>query len=155
MEQKKLSPEQHIENTRKVTKQILSLDEDLELPNGWKLRELLLHLWSWDDQMSRGCKAKLDGNWKDFKFDNQEKGMKFDEWNDMILEEKKDLALVETKKLFKETREKTISLFEKIISSPETIEDEKNFFRKENVATLWMHDKHHLDQAGIKLDFEN
>ncbi len=152
MEQK-LSPEQHLENTRKITKQILSLKENFELPNGWKLRELLLHLWSWDYQMIRGCKAKLDGKWSDFKFDHQEKGMKYEEWNDVILEEKRDLTLAETKKLFKETREKTISLFEKIISLPETIEDEKNFFRKETVVTLWMHDKHHLEQAGMKIDY--
>ncbi|NHJ06269.1 MAG: hypothetical protein EAX90_15690 [Candidatus Heimdallarchaeota archaeon] len=149
----KLTPEQHLENTRKITKLILSLDENIELPNGWKLRELLLHLWSWDDQMIRGCNAKLAGKCDDFKFDHQEKGIKFDEWNDMILEEKKNLSLVESKKLFKETREKTINIFEKIISEPETIEDEENFFRKENVATLWMHDKHHLELAGLKIDY--
>ncbi len=148
-----LTPKQHIENTRKITKQILSLDENFELPNGWKLRELLLHLWSWDDQMIRGCEAKLDDKWCDFKFDHQEKGITYNEWNNKILEEKKDLTLNQVKKMFKETREKTIQLFEKIISMPETIDDEKNFFRKENVATLWMHDKHHLEQAGIKIPY--
>jgi len=152
MEQK-LTPEQHIENTRKITKLILTLDENIELPNGWKLRELLLHLWSWDDQMIKGCNAKLEGKCDDFKFDHQEKGIKFDEWNDMILEQKKNLSLADSKKLFKETREKTINIFEKVISEPETIEDEKNFFRKENVATLWMHDKHHLELAGLKIDY--
>jgi len=152
MEQK-LTPEQNIENTRKITKLILTLDENIELPNGWKLRELLLHLWSWDDQMIKGCNAKLEGKCDDFKFDHQEKGIKFDEWNDMILEQKKNLSLADSKKLFKETREKTINIFEKVISEPETIEDEKNFFRKENVATLWMHDKHHLELAGLKIDY--
>ena len=149
----KLSPKQHLENTRKITKQLLSLDENFELPNGWKQRELLLHLWSWDDQMIKGCQAKIDEQWCDFKFDHQEKGITYDEWNDRILEENKDLTLVETKKLFKETREQAIELFEKIISMPESIDDEKNFFRKENVATLWMHDKQHLEKAGIKIDY--
>ena len=152
MEQK-LSPERHLENTRKITKQILSLNENFELPNGWKLREFLIHLWSWDDQMLRGCKAKLDDKRFDFKFNHHEKGIKYEEWNDIILEENKDLTLAETKKMFKETREEAISLFEKIISLPETIDDDKNFFRKETVATLWTHDKLHLEQAGMKIDF--
>ncbi|MHA1170789.1 MAG: hypothetical protein ACTSQ3_01745, partial [Candidatus Heimdallarchaeota archaeon] len=99
MEQK-LSPEQHLENTRKITKQILSLNENFELPNGWKLREFLIHLWSWDDQMIKGCKAKLDDKRFDFKFNNQEKGIKYEEWNDTILEENKDLTLAEIKKTF-------------------------------------------------------
>lgn len=152
MEQK-LSPEQHLENTRKITKIILSLDESLELPNGWKLRELLLHLYSWDDQMINGCKAKLDGTCDEFKFDHQEKDLKVEKWNDLKIEEKKDLSFTEVKKLFKETREKVIGLFDKIISQPETIEDEKSFFRNENLVTLWMHDKQHLEQAGQKIDF--
>jgi hypothetical protein len=153
MEQKKLSPEQNLENTRKITKIILSLDENIELPNGWKLRELLIHLWSWDDQMIRGCEAKLTDKCDEFKFDHQEKDMTYSDWNDKILEKNKDLSLAEIKKLFKKTREKSISLFEKIISQPETIEDEKSFFRNENIATLWMHDKQHLEQAGQKIDF--
>ncbi|NHJ38589.1 MAG: ClbS/DfsB family four-helix bundle protein [Asgard group archaeon] len=152
MEQK-LSPKQHLENTRKITKIILSLDENFELPNGWKLRELLIHLWSWDDQMINGCNAKLNGTCDDFKFDHQEKGMKYDKWNDVILEEKKDMSLKEVKKLFKDTREKVIKLFDKIISQPETIEDEKSMFRNENIATLWMHDKQHLEKGGQKIDF--
>ncbi|NHK31351.1 MAG: hypothetical protein FK730_08370 [Asgard group archaeon] len=152
MEQK-LSPEQHLENIRKITKIILSQDEKLELPNGWKLRELLIHLWSWDDQMIKGCEAKLADKCDEFKFDHQEKEMKYNEWNDIILEENKDMSLADVKKLFKETREKTINLYEKIISQPETIEDEKSFFRNEKIAILWMHDKQHLEQAGQKIDF--
>ena len=152
MEQK-LSPEQHIENTRKITEMILSLDNSFELPNGWTLKELLIHLWSWDDQMIKGCNAKLEGKCDDFKFDHQEKGMDFNEWNDMIISDKKKLSLKEVRNLFKETREKTIATFEKVISEPETIEDEKNFLRKENVATLWMHDKHHLEKGGLKVEF--
>ena len=35
----------------------------------------------------------------------------------------------------------------------ETIEDEKSFLRNENIATLWMHDKQHLEQAGKKINF--
>ena len=153
MKEKKLSPKEHIENTKKITKKILSLDEDFELPNKWKLRELMIHLWSWDDQMIKGCEAKIKEKWCDFKFDHQEKGMKFDVWNDKIIDEKKNLTFEEVKKIFKETREKTIKIFEKILAMPETIDDEKNLFRKENVATLWMHDKHHLEQAGVKIDY--
>lgn len=153
MNEQKLSPEEHLEKYRKVTKQILALDESIELPNKWKLRELMIHLWSWDDQMIKGCEAKLEDKWCDFKFDHQEKGMDFNEWNDIILEEKKDLPLEEIKKLFKETRDKAISMFEKVIAMKEIIDDEKNFLRKENVATLWMHDKHHLDLAGLKIDY--
>jgi hypothetical protein len=142
-----------LEKYKKVTKQILALDDSIELPNKWKLRELMIHLWSWDDQMIKGCEAKLEDKWCDFKFDHQEKGIDFNEWNGKILEEKKDVPLAEIKKLFKETRNKAVSMFEKVIAMKETIDDEKNFLRKENVATLWMHDKHHLDQAGVKIDY--
>ena len=151
--EEKLSPEQNLENTRKITELILSLDDSFELPNGWKIKELLIHLWSWDDQMINGCKAKLDGKCDDFKFDHQEKGMDFNEWNDLIIKEKKGLTLDESKKLFKETREKAIKYFEEVISKPETIEDEKNLLRNENVATLWVHDKMHLEKGGLKIDF--
>ncbi|NHJ48774.1 MAG: hypothetical protein FK733_13400 [Asgard group archaeon] len=152
MEQK-LTPEQHLESTRKITELLLSLDESFELPNGWKLKELLLHLWSWDDQMIKGCEAKLAGECEDFKFDHQTKEITYEVWNDMILSDKKDLPFNEIKELFTKTRKKAIKIFEKVISQPETITDEKSFFRNETVVTLWMHDKHHLEQAGLKIDF--
>ncbi|HUT82130.1 MAG TPA: hypothetical protein VMZ29_13090 [Candidatus Bathyarchaeia archaeon] len=151
--EEKLSPEQHLENTRKITDLILSLDESFELPNGWKLKELMIHLWSWDDQMIKGCQSKLDNTCADFKFDHQQKGISYDEWNDLILTEKKKMSFKESKELFNETRKQSIAMFEKIISQPETIDDEKNFLRNENVATLWMHDKHHLEKGGLKIDF--
>ena len=151
--EEKLTPEQHLENTRKITEIILSLDDSFELPNGWKLKELLLHLWSWDDQMTKGCLAKLDGKCEEFKFDHQQKDIDFNQWNDMIIEEKKNMPIKDVRKLFEKTREKTIKMMEKVLAEPETIDDEKNFFRKENVATLWMHDKHHLEKGGLKIDF--
>ncbi|NHJ87351.1 MAG: hypothetical protein FK734_17940 [Asgard group archaeon] len=153
MEEQKSTPEEHLENTRKITKIILSLDDSFKLPNGWGLKELLIHLWSWDDQMINGCNAKLNGTCDDFKFDHQHKGIDYSQWNDLIINEKKNLTLAKTKKLFKDTREEVIALFDKIISQPETITDEKNMFRNENIATLWMHDKQHLEKGGIKIDF--
>ncbi len=153
MEEQKLSPEQHLENTKKITKIILSLDDSFKLPNGWTRKELMIHLWSWDDQMLKGCQAKLDGKCEDFKFDHQLKDIDYSKWNDTVLAEKKNLTFEESKKLFKETREKTIKMFEKLISQPETIADEKNMFRNENVVSLWMHDKQHLENGGIKIDF--
>ncbi|MFW9924033.1 MAG: hypothetical protein ACFFDW_12175 [Candidatus Thorarchaeota archaeon] len=153
MEEPKYTPKQHLENTKKITKIILSLDDSFKLPNGWTRKELMIHLWSWDDQMLKGCQAKLDGTCESFKFDHQLKGVDYSKWNDMILEEKKNLTFKESKKLFEDTRKKTIAIFEKIISQPETIADEKSTFRNENIVSLWMHDKQHLQNAGMKIDF--
>jgi hypothetical protein len=153
MKKKKFAPEQHLENTRKITDLILSLEEDFELPNGWKLRELILHLWSWDDQIINGCEAKLEGKCDEFKFDHQTREMKFDKWNDVILEENKDISLDEAKEMFKKSRERVLSLFYALINQPETIDDVKSFFRNENIVTLWMHDKDHLEKAGLEIDF--
>lgn len=153
MEVQKLSPKQHLEKTKKITKIILSLDDSFKSPNGWTRKELMIHLWSWDDQMLKGCQAKLADKSEEFKFDHQLKGIDYTKWNDLVIAEKKNLSFNETKKLFKETREKTLAMFEKIISQPETITDEKNMFRNENVVTLWMHDKEHLEKGGIKVDF--
>ena len=151
--EEKLTPEQHIEKTREISKYILSLEDSFELPNGWRLKELLLHLWSWDDQMIKGCNAKLEGKCDDFKFEHQENDIKMEKWNDMKIEEKQNMSLDEVKKLFEKTREKNIKMMEKVLAEPETIDDEKNFFRKENIVTLWMHDKYHLEKGGLEKDF--
>jgi len=148
----KLSPADHLEKLRAITQLLLSLDATTVFPNGWTLRELYIHLWSWDDQMIKGCRAKFAGKWSEFKFDHQVKGISYEKWNDLILEEKQALSLAEARSLFQTTRTEAIAIYEKVISEPETIDDEKNFFRKEHVATLWQHDKHHLEQGNIPVN---
>lgn len=149
----KLSSEEHIENLKKTTKVLLSSDENISQSNGWKLREILLHLWSWDEEFIKACEAKIAGEIKKFQFDHIKQGIDMDTWNVEIIDQKKDLSLEEVKKLFKETREKTIRIFEKVITVPETIENEESFLRNENIVTLWQHDKHHLEQAGQQVNF--
>ncbi|HUT81417.1 MAG TPA: hypothetical protein VMZ29_09470 [Candidatus Bathyarchaeia archaeon] len=144
----KLSNEQLIAQTKEVTKKLLSLPETFTLKNGWKLRELYLHLWSWDDEMIKACEAKINDDLEGFQFDHQMLGMKYTEWNDTIIEQKSNLSLKDAKTLFSNTRKKLISLYEKISNMPETVDDEKSFFRTENLLTISEHDKHHLDQAS-------
>ena len=48
---------------------------------------------------------------------------------------------------------KIITLFEKLIEFPETVEDEKSFYRTDRILDLWQHDKQHLEAGGIKVDF--
>ncbi|MBD3192286.1 MAG: ClbS/DfsB family four-helix bundle protein [Candidatus Heimdallarchaeota archaeon] len=146
-----LSIQQNIKNLKQTSEFLLSLDENVSQSNGWTLREILLHIWSWDEQMIDACEAKIAGATDDDLFDYQKQGIEMDLWNEQMIEQKKDLSLEEVKKLFKETREKTIKYFEKFFANIETIEDEESFLRFETVVVLWQHDKHHIEQAGQKV----
>ncbi|MHA1307162.1 MAG: hypothetical protein ACTSQN_07700 [Candidatus Heimdallarchaeota archaeon] len=149
----KISLEQKYANLEKTTEAILNLDDSFKLPNGWDRRDLILHLWSWDDEMTKLCAEKLEGKCAEFKFGYEELGIDFNEWNDQALEKKKDLAYEEVKELFTTTRKKLLALYKKLMPLPKNEElDEKSFKRLANIMTLWKHDKTHLEKGGITLD---
>jgi len=149
----KISLEKKIENMKKTTEFILALDESFTIPNGWKTKELLLHLWSWDDEFVRICQFKMKDSLDQCKFEFQSMEMEYSEWNDYVLDKMKDISFKEAKEKFKETRYKIIDLFEELIKIPETVEDEKSFYRTDRILDLWQHDKQHLEAGGAKIEF--
>ncbi len=149
----KISLEKKMENMKKTTEFILALDESFTMPNGWKTKELLLHLWSWDDEFVKICQFKMKDSLDQCKFEFQSMEMEYSEWNDYVLDKMKDVSFKEAKEKFKDTRYKIIDLFEELIKIPETVEDEKSFYRTDRILDLWQHDKHHLEAGGAKIEF--
>lgn len=149
----KISLEKKIQNMKKTTEFILALDESFTIPNGWKTKELLLHLWSWDDEFVRICQFKLKDSLDQCKFEFQSMEMEYSEWNDYVLDKMKDVSFKEAKEKFKDTRYKIIDLFEELIKIPETVKDEKSFYRTDRILDLWQHDKQHLEAGGAKIEF--
>lgn len=149
----KISLEKKIENMKKTTEFILALDESFTIPNGWKTKELLLHLWSWDDEFVKICQFKMKDSLDQCKFEFQSMEMEYSEWNDYVLDKMKDVSFKEAKEKFKDTRYKIIDLFEELIKIPETVEDEKSFYRTDRILDLWQHDKQHLEAGGAKIEF--
>jgi hypothetical protein len=145
------SLEDHIANFQKTSELLLSLEPDVSQPNGWTLKEILIHLYSWDKEFIKVAESKIAGK-KEFLFSHQEKEIDMDDWNVQQVAKYNDLSLKEVKELFKKTREKTISLFKRVIKQPETIENEDSILRNNKIVTLWFHDKHHLEQCGQKVD---
>ncbi|MHA1243492.1 MAG: hypothetical protein ACTSP7_02850, partial [Candidatus Heimdallarchaeota archaeon] len=138
----KLSLEQNYANLEKTTEAILNLDDSFKLPNGWDRRDLILHLWSWDDELTKLCVKKLDGKCTDFQFGYEEMGIDYKEWNDQALEKKKDLSFEGAKELFTTTRKKLFVLYKKLMPLPENEElDENSFKRLTKIMGLWQHDK--------------
>ena len=149
----KISLEKKIENMRKTTEFLLALDESFTLPNGWKTKDLLLHLWSWDDEFMKICQFKMKDSIDQCKFEFQSMEIEYSEWNDYIMNIMKDFTYKEAQKKFKETRYKVLSIFEELIKLPETVEDEKSFLRTDRILDLWQHDKQHLEAGGAKIEF--
>jgi hypothetical protein len=149
----KISLDQKIDNMKKTTEFLLTLDESFTLPNGWKTKDLLLHLWSWDDEFVRICQFKLKDSLDQCKFEFQSMEMEYSEWNDYVLEKMKDTSFKEAKEKFKETRYKILDLFVELIKVPETVKDEKSFYRTDRILDLWQHDKQHLEAGGAKIEF--
>ncbi|MHA1221433.1 MAG: hypothetical protein ACTSQB_06845 [Candidatus Heimdallarchaeota archaeon] len=148
----KISNEQKISYLEILTEKLLSLPESFSLPNGWKLRELYIHLWSWDDAVTKACEAKMADKLADFTFDHTKLGLTFSEWNDKIIADNSGLTLSDAKEIFTTTRKAIIDIYKKLITLPETIEDEKSFIHTDNLLSLFNHDKHHLEQACLEID---
>ncbi len=148
-----LTLEDHIARTEQTTKIINGLGDSFALPNGWGLKELLIHIWSWDNELIHACKAKKANALEGFQFSHQKQKLDYNIWNDKIIAEKQGLSLVEVKNLFKKTRTELLSQFKSLLSVPETITDEKSFLRSENLLRIWEHDKHHLELGGLKVAF--
>ncbi|MBK5112570.1 MAG: hypothetical protein KGD59_03115 [Candidatus Heimdallarchaeota archaeon] len=148
-----ISLNQKIDNMKKTTEFLLALDESFTLTNGWKARELLLHLWCWDDEFVKICEFKMKDSLDQCEFEFQKMKIEYSEWNDYMLDKMKEKSFKEAKEKFKVTRLKIIELFEDLIKLPEIVDDEKSFYRTDKILDLWQHDKQHLEAGGAKIEF--
>ena len=150
---KEISLKDKITNLKLSTDTLLTLPDYFELENGWKRKELLLHLWTWDVEYIRLCKKKIAKKLKGFKFEYEELGMSYTAWNEHIMETHRNLSEEEIEKRFIKDREKLVALFEKLKDTPE-IKVPKNEYLTTQILNLWTHDKMHLEAGGVAIHFK-
>jgi len=148
-----LTLEEQVARMEKTTAILEGLPASFSQPNGWKLKELLLHIWSWDVELIRACQAKKANALEDFQFSHQKEGIEVDDWNVRKIREKEDLSLDEVKQLFQKTRSEFINECKSLLSIPETVTDEKSYFHHEDIFAIWQHDLHHLKLGGREVQF--
>ncbi len=132
-----------IDKLEKSTKLFLDLPNDNKLPNGWGKRELAIHLFSWDGEMVEYSDNLRRGNtfdWNEILAEDSD----INEVNKKHLDENEDLTFAEAIEIFTNTRQELIATYVDIVNNH--YQDEKSFV---DYFTLWMHDLHHLKQAGI------
>ncbi len=132
-----------IENLEKTTKMFLDLPNDMKLPNGWGKRELAIHLFSWDSEMVEYADHLRRGNtfvWEEILPEEED----INEVNKGYFVENEDLTLAEAIEVFTDTRLELIATYVDIVNNH--FQDEKSFM---DYFVLWMHDVHHLKQAGV------
>ena len=154
----------HIANLKTVTEMLNDLPADFTLPNGWSNKELLIHLNSWDQEFAKLTQKALNGELKnfffkfeeltadekailekEFLFEHQEMNLEYTKWNNYRLEKMKDKTFEEVEELFRNTREKVMVLFE------ELSEKKKEDRLTEQILSLWMHDREHLEKGGVEV----
>lgn len=143
-----LKPLEKIEKIKITTQTILSLPESFSFPNGWTQRELLIHLWSWDDQFLEFCLAKKSAR-KKFQYAHEEEKLPYDKWNDIIIEKFEDMPFDEALELFETTRSELIRSFEKYAKLMSKKENAGKYDDIDKVMDVWQHDKLHLESGGI------
>ncbi len=132
-----------IEKLETSTKMFLDLPNDMKLPNGWGKRELAIHFSSWDSALVEYSDNLRLGNTFDWKEIHPEE-LDLDETNKKHLVENEDLTFAEAIEIFSNTRLELIATYVDIVNNH--YQDEKSFM---DYFTMWMHDVHHLKQAGI------
>jgi hypothetical protein len=132
-----------IEKLETSTKMFLDLPNETNLPNGWGKRELAIHLFSWDSALVEFADNLRKGKTFDWKEIHPE-DLDLNEVNKGHLVENEDLTFEEAIEAFTDTRMELIATYVDIVNSH--FQDEKSFT---DYFTMWMHDEHHLKQAGI------
>ena len=132
-----------IDKLEKTTKIFLDLPNDMKLPNGWGKRELAIHLFSWDDAMVEYAGRLRQGNafvWEEILPEEED----INKVNKRYFAENEDLTFSEAIEIFNDTRLEMIATYNDIVNNH--FQDEKSFL---DYFSIWMHDIHHLKQAGI------
>ncbi len=150
-----------LENIEKVNIFIQGLDPE-NIVGNWSLSELIIHIWSWDLEMTRLLEAQIAGTVKSldfgetmkdtdltgyFQFEYQKEGMKLEEWNDMMISKYRDRSVMDLKAELNRSRQSLVSAFRKHIEyfrdRPEVIE---------KTISIWKHDLHHLKKYGFRTE---
>ena len=126
-----------------TTKKVLDLPNDTKLPNDWGKRELAIHLFSWDSELVEFADKLRKGGTFDWNEVHPE-DMDINETNKGHMIDNEDLSFTEAVEVFADTRMELISTYEDLVNN--YYQDEKSFT---DYFTMWMHDVHHLKQAGI------
>ncbi|NHJ04065.1 MAG: ClbS/DfsB family four-helix bundle protein [Candidatus Heimdallarchaeota archaeon] len=138
-----------ISNIKKTTDAILMLPEVISFPNGWIMKDLLIHLNSWDDELLKYSQALKKSKDDKFVYDHKKLGMDYSNWNDYIIEKFSYLTFEEAKDLFTNTRKKLIKILEELIEIQKKETDPDKWKKIHSVLDLWQHDKMHLEAGGI------
>jgi len=145
----KLKPTEKIAKIKITTEAILSLPESFFFPNGWSQRQLLIHLWSWDDQFLELCHTTKKSARKKFVYAHDGEKLPYEKWNDVIIEKFDDMSYEEAREIFEETRIDLIKSFEKFAKLIMKEGNEGKYDYIEKLMDLWVHDKLHLESGGI------
>ena len=128
-----------VENTKKTSEMLENLPDDIILPNKWRKKELLIHIWYWDDVWLRISERMISGEHVE-----ELNSTTYDEKNRKALEDNKHLSFDLVFKRYISTRKKLLEIYDNKVKG--TIKDEKSFLE---FFSLWWHDKDHLSKAGI------
>lgn len=130
--------ESWFEKLKITTKIIKDVSSDTILSNGWDMRELYIHLYSWDNEFLKYAEELKQG--KPFHVILEES---IDEYNQRFFVENEGLDFAAVEKQFLQKRKQMISECEEILTKhPQNNKEFVGFF------CLWEHDVHHLNQAG-------
>ncbi|HUU79327.1 MAG TPA: ClbS/DfsB family four-helix bundle protein [candidate division Zixibacteria bacterium] len=144
-----LDPSIKISHIKKTTDAVVTLPEGFSFPNGWTMKDLLIHLHSWDDELLKYSQALKKGKDDKFVYDHKKLGMNYSNWNDFVIEKFSYLPFEEAKELFKSTRKKLIRIFEELLEIQKKETDPDKLKKINGVLDLWQHDKMHLEAGGI------
>ncbi|MCG3217011.1 MAG: ClbS/DfsB family four-helix bundle protein [Candidatus Heimdallarchaeota archaeon] len=143
MEELRQKAQSWIEKLQTTTKLIKELPEDLELPNGWSIREITIHLQGWDEEFIKFSEKIKKGEPYFAFFSGQH-----DRYNQKFFEKNHNISLEQAKKQFAITREEITSVYENIANN--YLQDDNKML---GFFSLWWHDVHHLKQTGIDVEF--
>ncbi len=144
-----LKPIEKIAKIEITTETILSLPETFSFPNGWSQRQLLIHLWSWDDQFLELCHTTKKSARKTFVYAHNGEKLPLEKWNDVVIEKFDDMTYEEAREIFEETRNDLLKSFEKYAKLMMKEGNQGKYEDIEKLMDLWIHDKMHLESGGI------
>jgi hypothetical protein len=128
-------------NLEQTTKMLLDLKEDTKLPNGWGKRELLVHLSGWDKEFISFAE-EMKKMIKFYPFYEEEGEAK----NQQFFKESKNSTDEEVHNNFLKFRNQLKEVYRDLIENyPQENKEFTYFF------SIWMHDVHHLKQAGCDI----
>ncbi|MHA2504195.1 MAG: hypothetical protein ACXAE3_15155 [Candidatus Kariarchaeaceae archaeon] len=152
-----------LRNLQQVASFVGSLPEDTEFGE-WSFSQLLIHLWTWDEEMMRLLDAQMEGMIKNlryedlseedkgdmdgfFQFEYQQLGISFEAWNEMMFSRYEDLSTTQLRTNFLLGRKRLFVTYQRHITH---FHDQQDI--TDQTIGLWKHDIHHLKASGYTRD---